>query len=68
MTMEDLSEGEGKILKLLNRLDKLWGQYGDDLVLFNGNSLRKGGVDQSKEISYFPSIRGEGGDGGDIFE
>ena len=64
----ELTDGEIKIVKALNRLDILWREYGQDLVLFNGNSLWKDGVDASKEIFFFPYIRGEGGDGGDIFE
>lgn len=64
----ELTKGEEKILRALKRLDKLWKNYGGDLTLFNGESLRKGGVDECKEIAFFSNIRGEGGDGGDIFE
>jgi len=64
----ELTKGEEKILRALERLDKLWKKHGDDLTLFNGDSLRKGGADASKEIATFPNIKGEGGDGGDVFE
>ncbi len=66
--MEELSDGEKSIIRALNRLDALWKKHGQDLVLFNGDSLRKGGVDVTKEIATFSNIRGEGGDGGDVFE
>jgi len=65
--MEDLTKGEMQIIKALNRLEKLWRKHGKDLILYNGNSLRKGGVDASKEIVAFADIRGDGGDGGDFF-
>ena len=65
---EELTKGEEKIIRALERLNKLWKEHGADLVLFNGDSLRKGGVDANKEITTFPHIRGEGGDGGDVFE
>lgn len=64
---EELTAGEERIIKALNLVDKLWRKEGKDLVLFNGNSLRKGGYDISKEITTFPNIIGEGGDGGDKF-
>lgn len=66
MNKENLTDGEIKIIKALHRLEKLWEQHGDDLLLFNGNSLRKGGSDYSKEIATF-FITGDGGDGGDVF-
>jgi len=66
--MQELNEGELKIVNALNKLDKLWKQYGKNLVLFNGDSLRKGGRDASKEVATFPNIIGDGGDGGDVFE
>lgn len=65
--MKDLTEGELKILKALNKLDKLWKDHGNDLILFNGNSLRKGGYDYSKEILKLTYIKGDGGDGADNF-
>ncbi len=66
--MEQLTNGELKIIRALNRLDKLWKNHGGDLTLFNGNSLRKGGVDSSSEILTFTYIKGDGGDGGDLFK
>lgn len=64
----ELTDGEKKIVSALERLERLWAKYGNDLCLFNGHSLRKGGVDASKEIAFYGDINGEGGDGGDIFE
>jgi len=57
--MTDITEGEKKIIRALYRLEKLWQQYGDNLLLFNGNSLRKGGRSQKYEIDAF-NIRGDG--------
>lgn len=65
--MKDINENEKKIIKALERLEKLWKKYGDGLQLFNGNSLRRsnGGIDD--EIAFFPGIREGGGDGSDSF-
>lgn len=68
MNNKELTEGEKKIVSALDRLDALWKKHGKDLLLYNGNSLRKGGFDVSKQIASFPNIRGDGGDGGDNFE
>ena len=62
-----LTDGEKKIASALSRLEKLWAQHGENLLLFNGQSLRYKGVDVSCEIAFFPSIKGDGGDGGDKF-
>jgi len=64
----ELTEGEEKIIRALQRLDKLWEKYGEDLILFNGNDLRKGGYSCKYGIDSFPNIRGGGGDGGDNFD
>jgi len=62
-----LTDGEKKIVRALSRLEKLWEQHGENLLLFNGQSLRYKGVDISCELTSFPSIKGDGGDGGDKF-
>lgn len=64
----ELTEGEKKIVKALNRLSKLWERHGENLLLFNGRSLRYKGTDHASEIDFFAGIRGDGGDGGDVFE
>ncbi|MDA3867743.1 MAG: hypothetical protein PF489_13495 [Salinivirgaceae bacterium] len=65
--IKELTENEKKIIKALNRLDKLWAEYGEGLWLFNGNSLRKGNGSIDYEIAFFPNIGEGGGDGGDSF-
>ena len=39
-----LHDGEKKIVAALAKLEKLWQREGQDLVLHNGNSLRKEGL------------------------
>ena len=65
--MDELTDNEKRIIKILNRLDKLWAECGEGLVLFNGNSLRRGNGSVEYEIAFFPNIREGGGDGGDSF-
>lgn len=65
--VDDLTDNEKKIIRALNRLDKLWAECGDGLQLFNGNSLRRGHGSIEDEIMFFTNIRGGGGDGGDSF-
>ena len=63
----ELTENEKKIIAALEKLAKLWKKHGNGLVLFNGNSLRRGNRSSGNEIAFFPEITGDGGDGGDCF-
>lgn len=68
----ELTEGEMKIIRALRRLGKLWEKHGENLLLFNGDSLR---IEREElpydrdflcaEIEHFPRIKGGGGDGGE---
>lgn len=62
-----LTDGEVKIIRALERLERLWEKHGSDLILYNGHSLRKFSPSADHEIASFPGIRGDGGDGGDSF-
>jgi len=62
-----LSKGEQEIVDELRKLERLWKKHGKNLILYNGNSLRKNHPSAENEIAIF-KIRGEGGDGGDFFE
>ncbi len=63
-----LTEDEIQIIRALRRLSTMWKKGGQNLLLFNGNSLRYKGTDDKHEIEFFSGIRGDGGDGGDTFE
>jgi hypothetical protein len=65
-----LEEGEEKIMRAMRKLDKLWSQYGGRLILFGGSTALSIRVDRPSadhEIETFPSIKTDGGDGGDNF-
>jgi hypothetical protein len=68
-----LTEGELSIISCLKKLNKLWKNHGDRLVLFCGScSTNVRMIDQygsawaDDEIACFPDIIGDGGDGGDL--
>lgn len=65
---EELTLGEQRIIRAIMKLEKEFIKYGQNLILFNGNSLRKGGQSHKYEIRTFPGIIGSGGDGGDDFD
>lgn len=65
---EEITLGEQRIIRTLIKLEKEFIKHGHDLILFNGNSLRKGGQSHKYEIRTFPGIKGSGGDGGDDFD
>lgn len=62
-----LTEGEMKIVRALERLERLWDKHGGNLLLFNGDSLRYGGVGAQHCIADY-RIKGDGGDAGDYFD
>jgi hypothetical protein len=69
-----LSEKEEKIMRAMERLDKLWKDYKNSpqenhLILFCGGdcSIRVNSPSKDHEIASYEHITAEGGDGGDIF-